>query len=308
VLSQRGAARKVSGAALQLLLACGMRILITGAGGMLGLDVLEAAIDAGDEVAGLTHSDLDIADARACERAIASANADAVINCAAYTNVDGAQSDPGTAHAVNGAGAGNVARAAARAGAWMLHVSSDYVFDGAKRAPYVESDPTGPLSVYGASKLAGELAVADAAPGAHTIVRSSWLFGGGGPCFPATMLRLANERDELTVVDDQVGCPTFTAHLARALLTIAAAPAPQTTGVVHIAAAGECSWFEFATEILAVAGARTVVRRGSTAELGRPAPRPAYSVMRSERGEKIPQLPHWREGLSRYMSMRVSSR
>lgn len=164
---QRAAARKVSGAALQLLLACDMRILITGASGMLGLDVLQAAIDAGDEVAGLTHADLDIADAQACERAIASANADAVINCAAYTNVDGAQSDPGTAHAVNGAGAGNVARAAARAGAWMLHVSSDYVFDGAKRAPYLESDPTGPLSVYGASKLAGARSRGRRPRGAH---------------------------------------------------------------------------------------------------------------------------------------------
>ncbi len=275
---------------------------------MLGLDVLHASIEAGYEVTGLTHADLDVTDARACERAIAGANADAVVNCAAYTNVDGAQSDPGTAHAVNGAGAGNVAGAAARAGALTVHISSDYVFDGAKRTPYVESDPTGPLSVYGASKLAGEHAVADAAPGAHTIVRSSWLFGAGGPCFPATMLRLAGERDELTVVDDQLGCPTFTPHLAQAILTIAAGPAPQTTGIVHIAGAGQCSWYEFATEILASAGARTLVRRGSTADLGRPAPRPAYSVLRSERGEQVPQLPHWREGLRRYMSMRVSAR
>jgi dTDP-4-dehydrorhamnose reductase len=285
-----------------------MRILITGAGGMLGLDVLHAAIDAGHEVVALTHADLDIADEPACARAICGCNADAVINCAAYTNVDGAESEQTAAYAVNGSGAGNVARAAAQAGAWVIHVSSDYVFDGTKRSPYVESDPTRPLSVYGASKLAGELAVAAAAPAAHTIVRSSWLFGAGGPCFPATMLRLAGERDELTVVDDQVGCPTFTGHLAQALLAIAAAPGPQSAGMLHIAAAGECSWYEFATEILAAAGARTLVRRGSTADLGRPAPRPAYSVLRSERGEAVPRLADWREGLHRYMNMRVPAR
>ena len=145
-----------------------------------------------------------------------------VINCAAHTNVDGAESDSESAFAVNGTGAGNVARAAREAGAWVVQVSTDYVFDGAKRRPYVESDPTGPASVYGASKLAGEMAVAKTAPEAHTIVRCSALFGTAGPCFPATMLRLANEREELTVVDDQVTCPTFTAHLASALLSICA--------------------------------------------------------------------------------------
>ncbi|MGO9753704.1 MAG: dTDP-4-dehydrorhamnose reductase, partial [Solirubrobacteraceae bacterium] len=304
----RGAGRGRGRAHRGLPLACGMRILATGAGGMLGLDILEAAIAAGHEVAGRTHSELDIADADACQRAIESADADAVINCAAYTNVDGAESDPETAHSVNGAGAGNIARAAARAGAWTVHVSSDYVFDGRKRTPYLESDPTGPLSVYGASKLAGELAVAGAAPGAHTIVRSSWLFGAGGPCFPATMLRLAGERDELTVVDDQVGCPTFTGDLAQALVAIAADHGPQRAGVMHVAAEGECSWFELAAEILASAGASTVLEPGSTAKLGRPAPRPAYSVMRSERGEQVPRLPHWRQGLSRYLAMRVPAR
>ncbi|MGO9903849.1 MAG: dTDP-4-dehydrorhamnose reductase [Solirubrobacteraceae bacterium] len=285
-----------------------MRILITGAGGMLGLDVVQAAIGAGHEVAGHTHSELDITDAQACMRAIRGASADVVINCAAYTNVDGAESDPETAHAVNGAGAGNLAGAAARAGAWLVHVSSDYVFDGTKRTPYVESDPTGPLSVYGASKLAGELAVLDAAPGTHTIVRSSWLFGAGGPCFPATILRLSGERDELTVVDDQVGCPTFTGDLAQALLAIAADHGRPRAGVVHVAAGGECSWFEFAGEILAAAGTSTVLKRGATAQLGRPAPRPAYSVMRTERGDQVPRLPHWRRGLSRYMGVRVPAR
>lgn len=279
--------------------------MITGAAGMLGQDVQAAARERGDEVTALARADLDITDARAVLEAVSLARPQAVINCAAYTNVDGAESDAATAHEVNAAGAGNVARAAAAAGAWTIHVSSDYVFDGAKRTPYHESDRTRPLSVYGASKLEGELAVSEAAPGLHTIVRSSWLFGNGGPCFPATMLRLAAERDELTVVDDQLGCPTFTGHLAAALLQLAAAPAAQTTGLVHVAAAGECSWFQFATEILGAAGAGVAVRPGRSADLGRPAQRPAYSVLRTERGPRVPVLPHWRDGLSEYMSARV---
>jgi dTDP-4-dehydrorhamnose reductase len=184
-----------------------------------------------------------------------------------------------------------------------VHVSSDYVFDGAKPSPYLESDRTGPLSEYGRSKLAGELAVVQAAPGAHTIVRSSWLFGLRGPCFPATIIRLARERDELSVVDDQVGCPTFTGHLAEALVTLAEAPP---AGILHVAAAGQCSWFEFATEIVGAVGAACEVRPGTTADLARPAPRPEYSVLRSERG--APDLPDWREGLAEYMAAGVAAR
>src|SRR5262249_19742640 len=161
-------------------------------------------------------------------------------NCAAWTNVDGAQESYEQASLVNGAGAGNVARAAARHGAWTIHISSDYVFDGRKATPYVESDPVAPLSAYGRSKLEGELAVAGAASERHTIVRSAWLFGSGGKCFPKTILRLAAERDQIGVVVDQIGCPTYTGHLAPALLQLAADPIP---GVVHVACAGHCSWF-----------------------------------------------------------------
>jgi len=281
-----------------------MRLLITGAAGMLGLDVRAAALAGGHDAVALSRAELDITDLSAVAEAFAAGSFDAVINCAAYTNVDGAESDERGAHAVNGAGAGHVATAAAGAGAWTIHVSTDYVFDGTMTAPYVESDATEPTSVYGASKLAGEHAIADAAPDAHTIVRSSWLFGAGGPCFPATMLRLAGEREELTVVDDQVGCPTFTGHLARALVDLAATPLrPQ--GVLHVAADGDCSWFQFASEILARAGSGTRVLAGRTADLGRPAPRPAYSVLRSERGEQAPRLPHWREGLESYFELGV---
>src|SRR5579875_3807223 len=220
-----------------------MRILITGAGGMLGLDVRAAAEAAGHNVVALTRAWLDITDAEATHAAIAAASPDVVVNCAAWTDVDGAEASFDAALAANGPGAGNVAAASAAAGAWTLHVSSDYVFDGAKATPYVESDPPAPLSAYGRSKLAGERAVAAAAGGRWTIVRSSWLFGAGGRCFPKTILRLATERDRLTVVDDQAGCPTFTGHLAAALLALAGDPV---AGVLHVAGGGECSWFQFA--------------------------------------------------------------
>jgi dTDP-4-dehydrorhamnose reductase len=243
-----------------------------------------------------------ITDAAAVARALADARPDVVINSAAWTNVDGAETDEAGALAVNGAGAGNVARAAAERGAWTIHVSSDYVFDGSKRSPYLESDPVGPLSAYGRTKLAGERAVAEAAPERHTIVRSSWLFGAGGPCFPATILRLARERDELKVVEDQIGCPTFTGHLAEALLDLAARER-RLAGIVHIAASGSCSWFEFAREIVMAAGVTCEVKPCSTEEFPRPATRPAYSVLRSERGDEVPVLPEWREGLARYMAL-----
>ena len=184
-----------------------MQFLITGAAGMLGLDLAAAATAAGHQVRAVPRAELDITDPDAVMAALAGASVDTVINCAAYTNVDLAERSEQAACAVNGEGAGNVARATAAAGAWTIHVSSDYVFDGTKREPYVESDPVGPASAYGRSKLAGEQAVAEAAPDTHTIVRSSWLFGAGGPCFPATISRLAAERDELSVVDDQRGCP-----------------------------------------------------------------------------------------------------
>ncbi len=276
---------------------------------MLGADLRLAADAAGHEVIALTRTELDISDAGAVTAALADARPDTVMNCAAYTNVDGAEADPDGAAAVNAIGAGNVAAAAARLGAWVVHVSTDYVFDGTGSRPYLESDPTGPRSVYGSTKLLGERAVALEAPQRHTIVRSSWLFGVGGSCFPATMLKLAAERDTLTVVADQVGCPTFTAHLAPALLRIAAAAAPSggtaqpPFGVLHVAASGQCSWFEFAREIIARTGAATTVLPCTTDEFPRPARRPAFSVLRSERG--APVLPDWRDGLDQYLAARV---
>jgi dTDP-4-dehydrorhamnose reductase len=241
----------------------------------------------------------------AVESAVGHVRPGAVINCAAWTDVDGAESAVTEAFAANGDGAGKVARAAAGIGAWMVHVSTDYVFDGTKSEPYIESDRVNPQSAYGRSKLEGELAVADAAPDSHTIVRTAWLFGTGGKCFPKTILRLASEREELTVVEDQVGCPTFTGHLAGALVELVVGE--RLAGVVHAAAGGQCSWYEFAREIVHASGLACEVKPGKTADLDRAAPRPAYSVLRSER-RGAPELPDWREGLREFMALGVSVR
>ncbi len=263
---------------------------------MLGQDVVAAARRAGHDVTALARTELDVTDAAACRRAVAEAAPAAVVNCAAWTDVDGAESSEAAATAVNGAGAGNVAAAAAAAGAHLVHVSTDYVFDGRAAEPYVEQDAVAPASAYGRSKLAGERAVAEAAP-ESAIVRSSWLFGAGGKNFVDTMLRLAAERDEVTVVDDQVGCPTFTGHLAPALVEVAERGL---TGVLHVAGAGECSWHDLAVAAFAARGVSCTVHRGSTADLGRPAPRPAYSVLRSARPD-APVLPEWQEGLRAHL-------
>jgi dTDP-4-dehydrorhamnose reductase len=196
---------------------------------------------------------------------------------------------------VNEQGARNVAEAAER----VLYVSTDYVFDGAKGEPYVESDSPAPLQEYGRSKLAGERVTADANPD-HLVVRSSWLFGAGGKNFVETILGLAAERDELRVVDDQVGCPTFTGHLAEALVTLAAGGE---RGVLHAAGAGSCSWFEFAQEIVARTGVDCLVEPCSTDEFPRPARRPTYSVLASGRGS--PALPAWQDGLDAYLGVRA---
>jgi dTDP-4-dehydrorhamnose reductase len=282
-----------------------MRILVTGAGGMLGLDVCAAAADAGYDVHGVPRADLDITDSAAMDAVVSRLRPDAIVNCAAWTDVDGAESAYDAALEVNGAGAGFVARAAAACGAWLVHVSSDYVFDGRAGSPYVESDPTAPLSAYGRSKLAGEQAVASEAAESHTIVRSSWLFGTGGKCFPKTILRLAAERDSISVVDDQLGCPTFTGDLAAALVTLCEQQVP---GVVHVAGGGECTWFGFARSIVEAAAVDCEVLPGRTSDLERPAPRPAYSVMRTERGDLVPRLPDWHDGLAAFMSARVGVR
>ena len=279
-----------------------MRLVVTGAAGMLGQDVVAAARRAGHEVFPLGRAELDVTDAGAVREAIGQAAPAAVINCAAWTDVDGAETQEEAATAVNGAGAGHVAAAAAAAGALIVHVSTDYVFDGTAAEPYTESAEVAPQSAYGRSKLAGERAVAESAP-RSAIVRASWLFGAGGKNFVDTMLRLGTERDEVTVVDDQIGCPTFTGHLATALVEIAERGL---TGCLHVAGGGECSWHDLAVCAFEERGLQTTVHRGRTADLGRPAPRPAYSVLRTERGD-APVLPHWKQGVRAHLSAKVAA-
>lgn len=284
-----------------------MRVLVTGAAGMLGHDVLAALTRAGHEPLALAHAQLDVSDATAVQGALASRSPEAAINCAAFTDVDGAQTQAQQAHAANALGAGNLAAAAAAAGIPLLHVSSDYVFDGRPRrdpagAPraYVESDATGPLSVYGETKLEGERLVLEASA-KHLVVRSSWLFGVSGANFVETMLRLASQRDSVDVVDDQVGCPTWTGHLAPALVGLIER---DVHGIVHLAGSGAVSWNGFAKEIFRQAGSDCRVNAISSAEMARSAPRPAWSVLETERDDVIP-MPEWRDGLEGYLAARA---
>jgi dTDP-4-dehydrorhamnose reductase len=249
-------------------------ILITGAGGQLGRALAEAFPAARP----LTRAEWDVT-----HPPPALGDLDLVLHAAAWTNVDAAEDDPQEAAAVNVGGVQN----AASLGAPIVTWSSDYVFDGAKRTPYVESDPPSPLGAYARSKLHGEAAAGEQA----WVVRSSWLFGPTSTNFVRTMLRLGEQQDEVAVVADQVGCPTYVGHLAEATRRILELP----YGLYHVAAEGECSWAEFAEAIFEQAGLATRVRRISTADFGARAPRPAYSVLRSEKG--APQLPHWRDGL-----------
>jgi dTDP-4-dehydrorhamnose reductase len=278
-----------------------VKLFVTGAAGMLGRDVVQAAGNAGHQVVGFGHAELDVADAEAASAKIEGERPDVVINCAAWTDVDGAEEHEEEATRINGEGAGNAAAAAAAVGASVVYVSSDYVFDGSKGAPYVESDQTAPLSAYGRGKLAGEEATR-AANRRHFVVRSAWLFGTGGHNFVETMLRLAADHGEVLVVRDQVGSPTYTWHLAHGLVRLIEGVEH---GTHHMAAAGACSWYEFAREIFEQAGVECQVMSATTEMLGRPAPRPAYSALASQREHAI-ELPSWQDGLAAYLAQRRS--
>jgi dTDP-4-dehydrorhamnose reductase len=253
-------------------------VLVTGADGQLGAALCEEFADAG--VVALTRQEWDVA----LPPPAGLPDADLVLHAAAWTDVDGAETNPQDAAAVNVGGTQH----AAELGTPLVVFSTDYVFDGDKREPYVESDAPNPRSVYGRTKLQAEAVAGDAA----WIVRTSWLFGWTSTNFLRTMLRLGAERDEVAVVDDQRGSPTYVGHLAVAVRELIERP----QGLWHVAAGGNCTWAELAEAIFEEAGLECRVRRIRTAELGRPAPRPAYSVLRSERPEAL-RLPHWREGL-----------
>jgi len=278
---------------------------------MLGHDVERAGERAGHELALFDLPELDITDAAAVETLLdelGEASAlEGIINCAAWTDVDGAEAQPEAARAVNADGAGVLARAAAARGIAMLHVSTDYVFDGeppldrdGRPRPYLESDPTGPRSVYGRTKLEGEQQVLAASP-SHTVARTAWLYGIDGANFAATMLRLAEERESVQVVTDQVGSPTWSGHLAPAILGLLERGAG---GLVHLTGGGHVSWHGFAQEIFRQAEVDCRVEPTTSEQFVRPAPRPAWSALESGREDVLP-LPPWQDGLAGYLAARA---
>jgi dTDP-4-dehydrorhamnose reductase len=285
---------------------------------MLGHDVLRAGERAGHELVGVDLPEIDIADRQSVTRVLDRVGAepgglDAIVNCAAWTDVDGAESSPDAARAVNATGAGVLARAAAAVDVPLLQLSTDYVFDGlaprdarGRARPYVESDATGPRSVYGATKLEGEREVLAASP-RHLVVRTAWLYGIDGKNFVETMLRLARERatggstPSVQVVTDQIGSPTWGGHLAPALLGLIERGV---SGVVHLTGGGEVSWNGFAREIFRQAEVDCEVQPASSEQIARAAPRPAWSALESERDDVVP-MPPWQDGLAGYLAARA---
>lgn len=272
-----------------------MKILITGANGMLGQDVARAFRGAGHQVTQTDLPEVDITDPASCAAAVA--GHDWVVNTAAYTAVDDAESNEGLAFLVNAVGPAVLARATRAAGARMVHVSTDYVFAGDASSPYAEDAPLAPRSAYGRTKAAGEWAVRAECPEA-VIVRTAWLYGPGGPNFVKTMARLAGERETVSVVDDQRGQPTATADLARYITEVVATGAP--AGVYHGTCEGETTWFGFTRAIFEDLGLDPARVLPTTSDaFVRPAPRPAYSVLGHERSDQVgvARLPHWRDAL-----------
>jgi dTDP-4-dehydrorhamnose reductase len=265
------------------------RVLVTGGGGQLGR---EFALLLGSDVVALGRTELDVADEESVARAFALHRPELVLHCAAWTDVDGAESDPDGAWRANEHGSRHVARAAHDCGAALVGFSTDYVFAGDDPAGYDEHSPVAPRSVYGASKLAGERALLTEHPDAH-VVRTAWVFSPRGQNFLLTMLRLGVERDEVGVVDDQIGCPTAAAHLAHATMELVERCAP---GTYHLAGGGSTSWYGFASAIMEEAGLSARVEPITSSELQRPAPRPACSILRTVHAD-APRLPHWRDGL-----------
>ena len=276
-----------------------MRVLITGAKGMLA-NALLPCLGSEHEVVGVDLNDFDISQETAVQKAFRDLRPDFVYHLAAYTDVDGCEANPRLADEVNTQGTRNLARSCAEIGAILLYVSTDYVFDGSSDRPYREDDLTNPLSVYGQSKLGGEKHVQSLLK-RYFIVRSSWLYGPRGKNFVSTIMKVAAERDELRVVSDQRGSPTYTRHLALKLADMLRIEA---YGTYHATGSGDCSWFEFAQAIVELAGLERVrVVPISTQESGRRAPRPAYSVLENRRliENHLDSLPHWKDGLAHYL-------
>jgi len=273
-----------------------MKVLILGGTGLLGNALVREWSE--DEVLAMGVEDVDIRDAGKVQEIVGAARPQWVVLAAAYTDVDGCESDLDLAFSVNRDGAVQVAQACSVVGAKLLFLSSDYVFDGKKNSPYEVDDQCNPQSIYGRSKAEAEVELQEILPSC-CIARTSWLFGVGGKCFPATILRLAESRPALDVVNDQRGCPTYNVDLSRAIIQLCRQDA---SGIVHVTNSGECSWFDFAQEILKRAGLATQVRPISTQQLPRPAKRPAYSVLSATSLVRYGiEMPDWRDALSRYL-------
>lgn len=284
-----------------------VRWLLTGAGGMVGRDLGDALRSCGEDLVACTHEDLDITTPRMINAVVEETRPAIIVNCAAYTKVDAAEENEGIANAVNGSAVEFLAYAADAAGALLVQISTDFVFDGAKRIPYEINDQTNPCSVYGRSKLLGEFAASHAEK--HLVIRTSWLFGVHGPNFvEAIRNQILKGTTPLRVVNDQRGRPTYTPHLANAIIRSArlAHDSPDARGMLHYADEGECTWFDFAKAIVEESGATTDVRPVTTDEFPRPATRPPYSVLSTERYERITgvQPESWREGLREYLAAR----
>jgi len=276
-----------------------MKTLILGATGLLGQALKREW--AGDEVVGLGLEDVDIRNAEKVREIVEKTRPDWIVLAAAYTDVDGCESSQELAFAVNRDAAVQVAQAAKDAGAKLLFLSSDYVFDGKKNSPYEIGDARNPQSVYGRTKAEAEIQLLAAIPNC-CIIRTAWLFGVGGKCFPDTILKFAATRPALDVVNDQRGCPTYSVDLSRAIVQLCRKGA---NGIVHVTNAGDCSWFEFAREIVKSAGFSAEVRPVSTQQMIRPASRPAYSVMSAKSLQAYGiAMPPWQDALARYLQER----
>ena len=277
-----------------------MRVTLFGASGLLGQELVhELTRDASaDQLTALSVEDADLRDHARIRGVIRDSRPDWILLSAAYTDVDGCESNRDLAFAVNCEGAANAARAAREAKSRLLFLSTDYVFDGTKRSPYETGDARNPASVYGESKARAEEQLLEILPDV-CIARTSWLFGHGGKCFPATILKLASTRPEISVVNDQRGSPTFTPDLASALVQLCRAEA---RGIVHVTNSGNCTWYEFAREIMQMSGLPTTINPVTTAEFPRPARRPAYSVLSPDSLHAYNiHMPEWQDALRRYL-------
>lgn len=281
-----------------------MRVTLFGASGLLGHELVRelSGNDLNreqDQLTAFSIEDADLRDHAHVRNLVRDSRPDWILLLAAYTDVDGCESNRDLAFAVNCDGAVNVAEAAREAGSRLLFVSTDYVFDGSKRSPYQIGDPRNPTSVYGESKARAEQRLLEILPQV-CIARTSWLFGHAGKCFPATILKLASTRPEIAVVNDQRGSPTFTCDLASALVKLCRASAQ---GIVHVTNSGDCTWYEFATEIVRQSGLPAAVKPVTTAEFPRPARRPAYSVLSPDSLHAYNiHMPDWQDALRRYLA------